>query len=658
MKSKISCFNKTIFKKNLTLYWPLWTAFLLYMLAGVPVSLYQYMRGYSVTPETKQFTALRSVFNFATEPIVIFVFCVAAVMAVFSYLYTAKNANGIHGLPVTRRELFVTNAMSAFSFLALAELIAFIASVFVGIMCGVTRMDILLWAFLMQLGITLFGVAFSTCIAMLTGHIMAMPAYCIIANYLYVIVRYVAETLILELTYGLSDLWGNDISYVLSPLYYMSQTIEASLEHSVTDRMINNVTIEGAGVVAGYAAVGVVLLVLAYRLYRKRQLETAGDIIAVKFMKPVFRFGVGIFGGTTLGLILSDLFYFETVKYSDGRFIIKLFFVMACNLIGFFAAEMLMQKNFRIFNKKILVQAGVSVVTIMLFMGCIHGDVFGLERQLPKKEEIVKAFVDFDYPVKYEGAEIEELLAIHQQILDEKESTLSLQSLDNATYTATFRYLLKDGRVFSRDYGILVEDGYYNNPDAVSGKLIAKELEPERMTKYLLGVNHENNKYLTGSIYLYDEYRNHFEHRLSEEEITAIVDALKKDIENGSYANYLLYTHRRNDLNEDEFLNDVNFTYYNEEEIIHIEDEYWELQDLYYEYYEDMGGGVTNGVAAESAVAQTVSFGAKFDTDNYYMSFGRQCTNLVKVLEELGIVNDTWHLYTHEEYDALRADEK
>ena len=658
MKSKISCFNKTIFKKNLTLYWPLWTAFLLYMLAGIPVSLYQYMQGYSVTPETRQFTALRSVFNFATEPIMIFVFCVAAVMAVFSYLYTAKNANGIHGLPVTRLELFVTNAVSAFSFLSLAEVVAFIAGVFVGIACGVTRIDILFYALLMQLGITFFGVAFSTCIAMLTGHIMALPAYCIIANYLYVIVRYVTETLILELTYGLSDLWGNDNSYVLSPLYYMSQTINASLEHNMTDRAANNITLDGVGVVAGYAMVGIVLFIAAYHLYRKRHLETAGDIIAVKFMKPVFRFGVGIFGGTTLGLILADLFYFETVRYSDGRFFIKLFFVMASNLIGFFAAEMLMQKNFRIFNKKILAQAGVSVVSVMLFMGCIHGDAFGLERQLPKKDEIVKAFVDFDYPVKYEEEEIDDLLALHQQILYEKDSTLAMQTLDKSTYSATFRYLLKDGRVFSRSYDLLIDEGYYDNPDAVSGKLIAKELEPERLTRYLLGVNYKDNKYLTGSVYLYDKYCNHFEHRISEAEITAIVEALKKDITDGNYAKYLLYTLRRNDLNKDEFANDINFTYYSEEPIIHIEDEYWELQDLYYQYYEDMGGGMIDGAISESAVAQTVSFGSKFDTDNYYLSFGKQCTNLVKVLEELGIVNDTWHLYTHEEYEALRTDEK
>ena len=74
MKSKTSCFNKTIFKKNLTLYWPIWVAYLLYMVASVPVSLYQYMQNYLSNPSVRQYSALRSVFDVAAEPTMIFIF--------------------------------------------------------------------------------------------------------------------------------------------------------------------------------------------------------------------------------------------------------------------------------------------------------------------------------------------------------------------------------------------------------------------------------------------------------------------------------------------------------------------------------------------------------------------------------------------------------
>ena len=50
-------------------------------------------------------------------------------------------------------------------------------------------------------------------------------------------------------------------------------------------------------------------------------------------------------------------------------------------------------------------------------------DAFGLERKLPKQDEIVEAWVDLDYPVKYEGEEIADLLHIP---IDEIEKILAL----------------------------------------------------------------------------------------------------------------------------------------------------------------------------------------------------------------------------------------
>ena len=36
MKSKTSFFNRTVFKKNVTLYWPIWVCYLLYGMVKVP----------------------------------------------------------------------------------------------------------------------------------------------------------------------------------------------------------------------------------------------------------------------------------------------------------------------------------------------------------------------------------------------------------------------------------------------------------------------------------------------------------------------------------------------------------------------------------------------------------------------------------------------
>ena len=123
MKSKISFFNKTIFKKNFTHYWPLWAVYLLYLIAVMPVNLFKIMRSdfyvNALDQNALEWQVIYDLLRGALNPFPIFLFSTVAVMAVFSYLYTAKNAFMIHALPVNRRELFFTNVLSGFSFLVI-----------------------------------------------------------------------------------------------------------------------------------------------------------------------------------------------------------------------------------------------------------------------------------------------------------------------------------------------------------------------------------------------------------------------------------------------------------------------------------------------------------------------------------------------------------
>ena len=113
MKSKTSCFNKTIFKKNMTHFWPLWALYSCYLIVSLPVGLWFNMRYYlqddSYSQLQRQVYAISGAMRAAMNPVITFAFAAVMIMAVFSYLYSAKNTNMIHSLPVDRRELFVTN---------------------------------------------------------------------------------------------------------------------------------------------------------------------------------------------------------------------------------------------------------------------------------------------------------------------------------------------------------------------------------------------------------------------------------------------------------------------------------------------------------------------------------------------------------------------
>ena len=127
MKSKTSSFNTTIFKKNLTHYWPIWIVYLCYLIVVVPLSIWLYANNESnyignVPLTQKQYYVIGSALAGAGSVIPVFIAAAAAALAVFSYLYNPRNANMIHSLPLDRRELYITNYVSGFVFLFVPEL--------------------------------------------------------------------------------------------------------------------------------------------------------------------------------------------------------------------------------------------------------------------------------------------------------------------------------------------------------------------------------------------------------------------------------------------------------------------------------------------------------------------------------------------------------
>lgn len=159
MKSKTSSFNTTIFKKNLTHYWPIWIVYLCYLIVVVPLSIWLYANNESnyignVPLTQKQYYVIGSALAGAGSVIPVFIAAAAAALAVFSYLYNPRNANMIHSLPLDRRELYITNYVSGFVFLFVPELIAFIAGVLVCLANQITCIQYLFYWFLYMAGVS------------------------------------------------------------------------------------------------------------------------------------------------------------------------------------------------------------------------------------------------------------------------------------------------------------------------------------------------------------------------------------------------------------------------------------------------------------------------------------------------------------------------
>ena len=81
-------------------------------------------------------------------------------------------------------------------------------------------------------------------------------------------------------------------------------------------------------------------------LYRKRPSEAAGDAIAFPWLRILVRWAVGLCGGLGLGLFLSSF------VLGGSRSLAKLLLCQVfMGLLCFVAAQMLLQKTFRVFRR-------------------------------------------------------------------------------------------------------------------------------------------------------------------------------------------------------------------------------------------------------------------------------------------------------------------
>lgn len=632
MKSKTSCFNATIFKKNITHYWPIWLVYLGYLMAVLPINIWlrATTKTYyeSMTAAARQYSIIGGVLSSAISPEPVFVFSAAAALAVFCYLYTAKNANMIHSLPVNRLELYVTNYLSGFLFLFVPEVIAFVSAVLVCLANQIVCIQHLFLWFLCIAGITFLAYSLAVFAAMFTGQIVAMPFYYLIMNFLYVGCLYLLNQVVSLLCYGISSTWNPGVSGILSPLYWLSENMRVESLYDDKTGQITGVAVSGGNYVTIYAAAAIVLTVLAYRLYKSRRIETAGDVVSIGVLKPILRWGLGLYGGMVFAAGVTALLQqYRQVNEYLGFLLCAVVFGFLC----FFAAEMVLQKNFRVFRKKRVLEWAVFTAAMAVMVTLFRVDAFGIEKRVPAAEDIRCAFLNMDYPMEIEDEDVPAILALQRQCIEDKQQNLEAFREGKDYYYTTFRYYMKDGSVFERRYPVAVKETQLADETSVASRILSMEREPERLLTQLFGRGYEGNDYYSGYIDLYDERGNSDTYVFNEEEMEIVLGAIEADVWEGNFDSYQLLSIYGE--NEQAYMNGISFSYYNR-------DGFYDNWDYYYNYDSYQGGG-------EQAVAMS-------GAGTCYISFGPACENTIAALRQIGAVNDEWKLYTYSEYEKTQ----
>lgn len=621
MQSKTSCFNGVIFRKNITYFWPIWVIYTAVLIFMIPVRLFlnTYVESSYTMDQIKEMRtgSYMSLLSNSINAPICFVVSVVSVMAVFYFLYSNRSAHAYHSFPVRREELFLTNYFSGFLFYTVPLLVTFLLGVLVCTLRGITALEYLLAWFLLMEGMNFFLYNMTIFAGMFTGQLFAVPVLSLIANFLYVGCRYIVTSILGIIGYGLSDIYAERSVSIFSPLYFMMNKvgIEGNWNGEITVY-----SVQGYKFVAAYTVVGFLFGIAAFFIYRKRQLETTGDMCSVSFIKPIFRWGLAAFASMLLAMIISNV---VTIQLSPaGKFTLVLVCTLVFGFLFFFAAEMILQKKTRIFSRKRFAECGIYSVLMILFFFCMEANLFGMENKLPDEADIASAKIQMYYPIYMSDAEgIEEVLAIHQQIIDSKKEFESFDTKENSKNTryVQIRYILKDGTPFYRNYTIPGDDSSFADDRSVVSQIRTMSCDPDNYIGGNICRNLEDTEITSMDIDVYDDNLVYNRVSISEEDYPLVIEAIRKDAESGS----LLMDSTDYEENSDYiYWNSINIGLYSKNGV----------QTVWTDYY---------------------SYDTS-DTDSAGITFNKSCKNLVQVLRDIGVVNDTnQRLITGKEYDKM-----
>ena len=553
MQSKTSFFNRTLFRKNLSRYWPLWgfASFVGFLAPAAALVRLAQSGSMSVEPLVVREGYYYLLGN--AVPIVSIAYAILCAMAVWSYLYNARSVGMMHSLPIRREGLFLTNLLSGLAMMAIPYLVAGGLGTLLFACCGGFDAWGTLATILAVIGqsVTFFGLA--TFCAFLTGNIFALPVLYFLLNFLAPLGDWLCNLFARGFLFGFTADYSGTVDF-LCPMVYLTQRLYVNSEYETVrdsaleyQNRLTSVTLENAWLIAAYAAAGLVFLALAYLLYRRRESERAGDVVAVRIFRPVFRFGVAALSALLGGRLLYALLW-ESFQAGDTFTPVPLAVcLMVAGLIGYYAASMLLAKSLRVFRGS-AVGALCLVAACAAFCAGMRYDLFGIERRIPDQNEIAQLEIYLanntyyltpeEQPELLSGAQdLQRTLIAQKDLIRSSYETYrhgSTSSDPDAYTNIRYIYTLKNGATVERFYTVSfarsdlsvpgsyanVMDAYVNSPALRQARL--RWSDPEF---HVEGGSFDSQS--TGDYFA-----------LGTQECERLLAAIAQDAENGNWGRY------------------------------------------------------------------------------------------------------------------------
>lgn len=443
MSLKTSFFNKSIFKSDMKRFW--WIG----ALETVIICLACVLTFYMNCERAIAMDMAGSVPEWLGAILILGVFSMGVITMLLSYMHFTASVSSHHSIPVKRETLLTTKLVST---VVLTVIPVIINAVILALMLTKPEYrefygmsDVLNWAWTGIL-YTIVIMSLTTAVNMMTGNpigtLVFTPGFLFLPLAVYGFKEMFCEY---EL-YGYVSPQNDFLNYI-----YISQENLKNFKYS-----------------AIYLVMAAVFIALAYVLYRKRKLESHGEVISFTWLKPVF---IGV-----VAILSSMVSYVYAVGFLD---IINEFMVIPLGLAGTVIAVMASRKKISLRGtlKPVLIYTAAALV----FCGMVKFDIFGYETRIPNIDDIAKVTIingpdggnglmvngtllkykgrDGDEGYFTEREDIENVIELHKHMVSMR------RKKNDYAYTFPIEYTLKDGRKMMRRYSVdMAEEADYMKP--------------------------------------------------------------------------------------------------------------------------------------------------------------------------------------------------
>ncbi|SMC53587.1 hypothetical protein [Papillibacter cinnamivorans] len=508
MRLKTSFFNRTVFTRSFFRFWPIWAIYTLIWAFLFPIALGNSLFSPYSTMTTDSLALASYIYRIIQYGGVImtFVFGVVAAMAVFSYLYSPKSAGMMHALPIRREGLFFSNYLAGLCFFLIPHAVLFVLALLVEAGAGfVSPAPLLVWLGAVT-AMAVFFYSFAVFCGMFTGNILALPVFYGVLSFLTPAIEYLIRSVLGDFLFGYSNRYSDFITLAFSPAAKLLTGLSPQAIYREGSGGVNG---EVIGYIPGnwrflvyYFAVALILIAAALFVYQIRRSESAGDLVSVRGMRPVFKFGVSACAALALGQMFYYFISSSIPSYAFFNPWILLLCMLLLGFVGYFASEMLLRKSFRVFGQS---YKGFLIFSalLVLFTTALEYDFFGYERAVPSPESVqsVSLLPSSTFPY-YTGQllfedqeEIRAAIALHGDIVETKASieqsvreyyaggadyspkaaeytsTNFYSGSESSLITLQILYTLTDGNTVRRQYTLPVTTGGLSDPDGFAGRL-------------------------------------------------------------------------------------------------------------------------------------------------------------------------------------------